>query len=98
MERVLFNLVENAIKYSPEGGEVRIFNRQENSQLIIGVSDQGPGISKEETERLGFLHARNPQESLDMAFSLLSRDAKVAVLRRGGEILPAINPSRSGTI
>ena len=55
-----------------------------------------PGISKEETERLGFLYAREPQESLEMAFSLLSGDARVAVLQRGGEILPVIKPSRSG--
>jgi len=49
-----------------------------------------PGISKEEKERLGFLHAGNPQEALDIAFSLMGGDAKVAVLRRGGEILPVI--------
>ena len=49
-----------------------------------------PGISKEEAERLGFIYARNPQEALDIAFSHLSRDAKVAVLQRGGEILPVI--------
>jgi len=49
-----------------------------------------PGISKEESERLGFIYARNPQEALDIAFSHLSRDAKVAVLQRGGEILPVI--------
>jgi nickel-dependent lactate racemase len=48
------------------------------------------GISKDETERLGFIHARDPQEALDIAFSLTGRDAKVAVLQRGGEILPAI--------
>jgi len=49
-----------------------------------------PGISKEETERLGFIYAQNPQEALGLAFSHLSRDAKVAVLQRGGEILPVI--------
>ena len=49
-----------------------------------------PGISKEEKERLGFLHAGNPQEALDIAFSLMGGDAKVAVLQRGGEILPVI--------
>jgi len=48
------------------------------------------GISKEEAERLGFIHAQDPQEALDIAFSHLSRDAKVAVLQRGGEILPVI--------
>jgi nickel-dependent lactate racemase len=49
-----------------------------------------PGISKGETEKLGFIYARDPQEALDVAFSLLSQDAKVAILQRGGEILPVI--------
>ena len=49
-----------------------------------------PGISKEETERLGFRYARSPQEALEIAFSLSGRDAKVAILQRGGEILPVI--------
>jgi nickel-dependent lactate racemase len=48
------------------------------------------GISKEETERLGFFHAKSPQEALEIAFSLSGRDAKVAVLQRGGEILPIV--------
>ena len=49
-----------------------------------------PGIPKEKTERLGFIHAREPQEALEIAFSLMGRNAKVAVLQRGGEILPII--------
>jgi nickel-dependent lactate racemase len=48
------------------------------------------GISKEETERLGFFHAKSPQEALEIAFSLSGRDARVAVLKRGGEILPIV--------
>jgi len=48
------------------------------------------GISKEEKERLGFIHAEDPQEALEIAFSLSGRDSKVAVLQRGGEILPVI--------
>jgi nickel-dependent lactate racemase len=48
------------------------------------------GISRSETERLGFIYAREPQEALEFGFSLLGRDAKVAVLQRGGEILPVV--------
>jgi nickel-dependent lactate racemase len=48
------------------------------------------GIPKEEKERLGFIHAEDPQEALEIAFSLSGRDSKVAVLQRGGEILPTI--------
>lgn len=49
-----------------------------------------PGISKEETERLGFLYAQSPPEALEIGFSLSGRDASVAVLQRGGEVLPVI--------
>ena len=52
MERVLHNLVENAIKYSPKGGEVVIYGRRQGSEVIIGVSDQGIGISPEDVGRL----------------------------------------------
>jgi len=53
------------------------------------------GISKSETERLGLIHAREPQEALDIALSLSGRDAKVAVLQRGGEILPVIKKQKT---
>jgi nickel-dependent lactate racemase len=49
-----------------------------------------PGIPKDEKERLGFIHAKDPQEALEMAFTLVGRNAKVAILQRGGEILPVI--------
>lgn len=52
------------------------------------------GISKEEKERLGFIHAKDPQEALEIAFSIQGRDARVAVLQRGGEILPVIKETR----
>ena len=55
-----------------------------------------PGILKEDKERLGFIHAREPQEALEIAFSLLGRNAKVAVLQRGGEILPVIASTLKG--
>jgi nickel-dependent lactate racemase len=49
-----------------------------------------PGISKEKAERLGFIYARDPQEALEIAFALTGSNSKVAVLQRGGEILPVI--------
>lgn len=46
IQNILQNLVSNAIKYSPEGGEVRIIGRIEPEQntVLIGVKDQGMGI------------------------------------------------------
>jgi nickel-dependent lactate racemase len=51
------------------------------------------GISKQETEKLGFLYARTAQEALEVGLSLVGRDGKVAVFQRGGEILPVIASS-----
>jgi signal transduction histidine kinase len=44
LAQVLSNLVSNAIKYSPDGGEIRISAEIRPDQVIICVSDQGPGI------------------------------------------------------
>lgn len=52
LERVLSNLIDNAVKYSPNGGEVRVFYRQEGGRPIVGIRDQGIGISPENQRRL----------------------------------------------
>jgi signal transduction histidine kinase len=44
MDQVLENLVENAIKYSPEGGDIRISVWKQNDEARIDVRDQGIGI------------------------------------------------------
>ncbi len=49
---VLENLVSNAIKYSPDGGIVRITARLSGDHAIIAVSDQGIGIPPEEQKKL----------------------------------------------
>jgi signal transduction histidine kinase len=48
IEEVLTNLLENAIKYSPEGGKVTISGKCDNGQIYVTVSDDGIGISTEE--------------------------------------------------
>jgi len=44
---LFFNLINNAIKYNKEGGEIRITGRQDNKSFIIEVADTGIGISPE---------------------------------------------------
>jgi PAS domain S-box-containing protein len=52
VERIVYNLTENAIKYSPKGGEVKITGRRDGDSLTISVRDQGMGISSEDQSRL----------------------------------------------
>lgn len=46
--QVLSNLLSNAIKYSPEGGEIRVSGQVKPDQVIVCVSDQGPGVAPED--------------------------------------------------
>jgi len=52
MERVVTNLIDNAIKYTPPGGTVTVTTRSEAGQPMIEVSDTGPGIAPEEIPAL----------------------------------------------
>ncbi|MFC1976684.1 ATP-binding protein [Chloroflexota bacterium] len=52
LERILFNLLDNACKYSPKGSEVKVFAKSGDENLIIGVSDQGVGIPVSEHKKI----------------------------------------------
>jgi len=52
LEGVFTNLVNNAIKYTPEGGEVTIHVKGEGRNVRVEVSDTGIGISKENLSRI----------------------------------------------
>jgi len=52
VERVLYNLLDNACKYSPKGSKVRVFAKPDKDNVIIGVSDQGVGIATSDREKI----------------------------------------------
>jgi PAS domain S-box-containing protein len=52
LEEVLVNLVENAIKYSPKGGQVEISARTTSDEVIVSITDEGIGVAEEDRDRL----------------------------------------------
>ena len=52
LHQLFLNLVDNAIKYTPEGGTVRLMTSRENGSAVFTVSDTGIGIPKDELEKI----------------------------------------------
>ena len=52
IRQVLDNLLDNAVKYAPQGTEVLVSARQVRRKLVVSVSDQGPGIPAKELTRV----------------------------------------------
>ena len=76
MVQVIINLVDNAIKYTPEGSHIRIFTRQEGTEAVFGVSDNGPGIPDREKQQVfqmfytGSTAVADSRRSLGLGLSL----------------------------
>jgi PAS domain S-box-containing protein len=52
LKQVIFNLLSNSAKFTPDGGKIRVEAKTEGKNLIICVSDTGIGISPEEQKKL----------------------------------------------
>lgn len=52
MTQVLDNLLNNAIKYSPDGGQITFSMKTTDSQLIVSISDEGLGIPKADLPKI----------------------------------------------
>lgn len=63
VERVLCNLLENAAKYSPAGGEIAVIARQVGSTVEVAVGDRGPGFSEGGNQQLFEMFVRGERES-----------------------------------
>jgi two-component system sensor histidine kinase KdpD len=65
IERVLVNLLENALKFSPPGEPVEVTVENSESEIVVRVSDRGPGVAPDELERVfdAFARARTDESA-----------------------------------
>lgn len=52
LRRVIVNLLGNAVKFTPDGGRIEVSSRCEGSDMVVCVSDNGPGIPAEYREKI----------------------------------------------
>lgn len=52
LRRLFFNLLDNAIKFSPQKGEISINLKKDKNNAVVRISDQGPGISRQDLPKV----------------------------------------------
>jgi two-component system, chemotaxis family, CheB/CheR fusion protein len=97
VERILVNLIGNAIKYSPKGGVITISVTQKDGFIMVGIENQGIGISIEDQSRLF-----KPFERLETADGIPGTGLGLTVCRRlveahGGTIWVESEPGNGAT-
>jgi PAS domain S-box-containing protein len=97
VERILYNLLENAAKYSPEGSEIKVFTRRGNHQIVTGVADKGVGISLEDQGRLFELFERLGRGTRSKGLGLGLVVCKRLVEAQGGKIWVESEPGKGST-
>jgi len=99
LEQVLVNLIDNAVKYTPEGGRVRIFAERCETSLRISVEDSGIGIPAKDLPRIFERFYRVDEgRSRDKGGTGLGLSiAKHIVQLHGGEINVSSVPGKGST-
>jgi hypothetical protein len=95
MERVLANLLQNAIKYSPPGTPLGVSARiTDDGKLELSVDDEGPGIPAEDRERIfsPFFRTQTAEHSKVPGHGLGLAICQSIVLAHGGRMLVADRP------
>jgi CHASE2 domain-containing sensor protein/signal transduction histidine kinase len=99
LERALFNLLENAIKFSPDGGEVGLRLIREGGEVLCEIDDQGPGIPEEQLHEifLPFTQADTENTSQGRGVGLGLSFVKVVAEKHHGNV-EASNRDEGGAL
>lgn len=85
---VIDNLLSNAVKFTPENGEIGVHLRKENNELVLEVTDTGPGIDEEDKDSVfePFYQGKQPEKGVIQGSGLGLLIVKEFVLAHGGNI------------
>ena len=94
--QILYNLTDNAIKYSPDGGKISVILREEERGIVWRVRDNGVGIPKEDQEHIfeRFYRVDKARSRETGGTGLGLSIVKQLVTMHGGEITVRSEPGR----
>lgn len=100
MRQVLYNIITNAIKFTPSGGRINILAQRENNEAVISVQDTGIGVAGEDQKHIfdefyqcGDLYKRR-FEGIGVGLSL----SRKLVCMHGGRIEFLSSPGKGTTV
>jgi len=99
IERILYNFLDNAAKYSPPGSQIKVSVNTEPERLVIGVNDRGKGLSSSEQARIfgpfQRLENKRPDQARGAGLGLMV--CRRLVEAHGGEIWVESKKGRGST-
>lgn len=95
--RVVINLLDNAIKYTPEGGSITVSTATSGNEVYIRIKDTGPGIPFEAQAMIFDKFARVKQRNMPHGVGLGLAFCKLAVEAHGGRIWVNSNEQSGST-
>jgi PAS domain S-box-containing protein len=96
VERIIYNLLENAAKYSPEGSEITVTAHEKGEQVITEVTDKGIGILPEDQSRI-FEPFERLGKAASQGLGLGLVVCKRLVEAQGGQIWVESEPDKGST-
>lgn len=99
LRRLLMNLLNNAVKYTPEGGEVKVSLKNDDRQATIAIADTGIGIPPEVSERIfdRFFRVDKARSRAEGGTGLGLPIARWIAEAHGGNITVQSEPGRGST-
>ena len=99
LERALMALVDNAIKFSPKGGDVDVRLRHPSDQVVVDVEDHGIGIHKENMARIfdRFYHVDRYGDDLFGGIGLGLAISKQVIEQHQGKLTVTSTPGKGST-
>jgi len=97
LKQAIFNLVSNALKFTPEGGTVTLAARRESGRVALVVSDTGVGVAEQDQQRIFEKFERGSSQARQSGAGLGLSLVKSLIELHGGEVELQSRPGR-GTI